>query len=134
MAPVTSPSRCCLSQLKQLHRYTTFIPLYPLGASSEALISFSTLPPLSTLPLLPDSISALSPAGYIISHLPLSVGKAFLKTAVGRSLLWNIAKASAVKSKVTPRHWGWLELGRLVNFVIWWPCESTVAHEKDRDD
>jgi hypothetical protein len=76
-------------------RYTTFIPLYPLGAGSEALLSLSTLPPLSTLPILGDSFFALKPLASIIDSLPRSVRKALLSSAFGRALMWHMAKAGA---------------------------------------
>ncbi|KAI9632921.1 tyrosine phosphatase-like protein [Dioszegia hungarica] len=82
-------------------RYTTFLPLYPLGAASEAFISFSTLPPISKL--LPD---------WLIAKIP---------TNWGRALLWNMTK-SGVKSKVgATREWGAVDFWRLGLFLVWWP-------------
>ena len=107
-------------------RYTTFLPLYPLGASSEAFLAFSTLPPLSTLPHIPS----FSPGMSILKHLPTSVGKAALRSKMGRNLLWRIARASAarqVSARVGVRAWGWLEILRLVLFLVWWPCEWSVG-------
>ncbi|OCF77724.1 hypothetical protein I204_01724 [Kwoniella mangroviensis CBS 8886] len=43
------------SPLVNYLRYTTFIPLYPIGASSEAFLAFSTLPPI-----LPNVINTRS--------------------------------------------------------------------------
>ncbi|WVW86598.1 hypothetical protein I302_108648 [Kwoniella bestiolae CBS 10118] len=89
-------------------RYTTFIPLYPLGASSEAFLAFSTLPPI--LPFI----------GNVISNLPVKVREVLLKTNLGRELLWNLAKSNA-KGVVNTRTWGLLEVFRLVMFFVWWP-------------
>ncbi|OCF39989.1 3-hydroxy acyl-CoA dehydratase [Kwoniella heveanensis CBS 569] len=103
-------------------RYTTFIPLYPLGASSEAFLSFSTLP--SFIPLL----------GKVIAALPDKLREQLIKTHLGRTLLWNLAKYNA-KGTVggsgsgasgsigsLNRTWGPLEYLRLGLFVIWWPA------------
>ncbi|WWC95296.1 hypothetical protein V866_002157 [Kwoniella sp. B9012] len=90
-------------------RYTTFIPLYPIGASSEAFLAFSTLPPI--LPVI----------GNLISGLPPKAREVLLKTHIGRNLLWNLAKSSVTKSVVNTRSWGLLEVFRLVMFFIWWP-------------
>ncbi|KAK4686803.1 hypothetical protein P7C73_g3322, partial [Tremellales sp. Uapishka_1] len=98
-------------------RYTTFIPLYPLGAGSEAFLSFSTLPPLSSLPHLPTSLATLSP----LSVLPPSIRNTVLRSKVGRGLLWKYAQAKVAKNKVVAE-WGALELARLALFIIWWPA------------
>ncbi|WWD04071.1 hypothetical protein V865_002136 [Kwoniella europaea PYCC6329] len=90
-------------------RYTTFIPLYPIGASSEAFLAFSTLPPI--LPVV----------GNLISSLPPKAREVLLKTHIGRNLLWNLAKSSVTKNVVNTRSWGLLEAFRLVMFFIWWP-------------
>lgn len=107
------------------YRYTSFIPLYPLGAISEAFLSFYTLPPLSTLPYLPSSPFALtlSPLSKLLQHLPKSFGKALLRSEFGRAMLWRMAQAG-IKSKARVQaEWSVTELARLVMFCIWWPCE-----------
>ncbi|WVF68885.1 hypothetical protein IAT40_003658 [Kwoniella sp. CBS 6097] len=98
-------------------RYTTFIPLYPLGASSEAFLSFSTLP--SFIPLL----------GKVIGALPDKLREVLIKTHLGRSLLWSLAKYNAKGSvggsgigALATRTWGPLEYLRLGLFLIWWPA------------
>jgi very-long-chain (3R)-3-hydroxyacyl-CoA dehydratase len=104
-------------------RYTTFLPLYPLGASSEAFLSFSTLPPLSKLPGLPDGLKAFSPLSTVFKYLPPSVGYSIMKSEWGRTLLWNAASKSAQTKVgiVTEKEWGVLEIARLFFFVTWWP-------------
>jgi very-long-chain (3R)-3-hydroxyacyl-CoA dehydratase len=98
-------------------RYNTFLVLYPLGAGSEAFLSYSTLPPLSTLPYAPRVIVALH---SLIHHLPASVSQKLLSTAPGRSLLWAVARA-----KVSPGSklvtWTPIQYARLVLFFVWWP-------------
>ncbi|WVQ96407.1 hypothetical protein IAU59_003512 [Kwoniella sp. CBS 9459] len=99
-------------------RYTTFLPLYPLGASSEAFLSFSTLP--SLVPLL----------GRVVGALPDKLREVLIKTHLGRSLLWTLAKYNAKGSvggslgsgAAATRTWGPLEYLRLSLFVIWWPA------------
>lgn len=108
-------------------RYTTFLPLYPLGAASEAFISFSTLPPVSKL--LPDWLIAKIPTKYILANLPGSLRNVVLRSSWGRALLWNMAK-SGVKSKVgVSREWGAVDFGRLGLFLVWWPCDFRVSPE-----
>ncbi|KAK8849424.1 hypothetical protein IAR55_004756 [Kwoniella newhampshirensis] len=95
-------------------RYTTFIPLYPLGAGSEAFLSFSTLPPFSTL------------FSDLIGRLPLKWKSKAMKSSWGRAVLWKAAKGgmmrSTASSAASGRNWGWMELVRLGLFVIWWPA------------
>ncbi|WVQ79523.1 hypothetical protein IAT38_001622 [Cryptococcus sp. DSM 104549] len=88
-------------------RYSTFIPLYPLGAGSEAFLSFSTLPAFA--PLLTNAI------GY----LPEPWREVVVKSPVGRQLFWSLAKA---RGKGLEGRWGWVECVRAVMFVIWWPA------------
>ena len=102
-------------------RYTTFLPLYPLGAASEAFIAFSTLPSLSKL--IPDWLIAKVPIKYIIANLPATVKSMVFRTSWGKRLLWNMAK-SGMKAKVgLTREWQAADLGRLGLFFVWWPCE-----------
>lgn len=106
-------------------RYTTFYPLYPLGAASEAFIAFSTLPSLSTLPL-PDWVRNVSfnPLRTLITHLPDSLRKALVSTTWGRRVLWNLARMG-VKSKVAKamgREWAMVDYARLGLFAGWWPA------------
>ena len=109
-------------------RYTTFYALYPLGASSEAFIAFSTLPPFSNLPI-PDSIRALNPLRAIIGFLPEGVKHAMVKTVWGRRILFNLAKLHAnAKGVVRGQKWEAVDYARLVLFVGWWPGESTPGH------
>ncbi|WWC93110.1 uncharacterized protein L201_008076 [Kwoniella dendrophila CBS 6074] len=101
-------------------RYTTFIPLYPLGASSEAFLSLSTLP--SILNLLTPYLST------ILNNLPKSIRDNLLKTKLGRNLLWSLASKStkqSIKSTISQTNnstWGLLEFVRLGLFFIWWPA------------
>lgn len=104
-------------------RYTTFLPLYPLGASSEAFLSFSTLPPLATLPFVPESIKKLSPLSTLSGYLPASLGKSVMKHEWGRTLLWNLASAGIKGKAVVSREWTLLDGVRLALFTIWWPGE-----------
>ncbi|ORY35016.1 tyrosine phosphatase-like protein [Naematelia encephala] len=106
-------------------RFTTFLPLYPLGASSEAFLSFSTLPPLSTLPYIPDWLSTLSPLSSLIRYLPEGWGRYLMKSRIGRAVIWNLAKAGLKGKKVAAggvKAWGPIELLRLFLFVAWWPA------------
>jgi very-long-chain (3R)-3-hydroxyacyl-CoA dehydratase len=98
-------------------RYSTFLLLYPIGAASEAFLSFSTLPPLSTLPFWPESLTAWS----ILNKLPDGWRKAVMKTGFGRSVVWKLAKAGAGAKKGVQGTWGWMEIVRLGIFFIWWP-------------
>ncbi|ORX38055.1 tyrosine phosphatase-like protein [Kockovaella imperatae] len=102
-------------------RYTLFIVLYPLGASSEALLSFSTLPPLFTCPLIPNWVKELSPMGYIYSRLPTSLATRALKSPLGRRLIWNMAKAKTKAKVFGTAQWGTLDYACLVLFFVWWP-------------
>ncbi|WWC73418.1 uncharacterized protein I206_107385 [Kwoniella pini CBS 10737] len=91
-------------------RYTTFIPLYPIGASSEAFLSFQTLP--SIKPILLNLISTNS--------LPFK--EILIKSTIGRNLLWNLAKSNNNLNKNSINQtWGPLEIFRLIMFFIWWP-------------
>lgn len=120
---------CRLSQAIAHSRYTTFLPLYPLGASSEAFLSFSTLPPFSTLPFVPDSIKQLSPLTTLFSYLPASVGKSVMKHEWGRTLLWNMASAGLKGKAAVSREWTLIDGLRLVLFTGWWPgeCEADLS-------
>jgi very-long-chain (3R)-3-hydroxyacyl-CoA dehydratase len=105
-------------------RYTTFLPLYPLGAASEAFISFSTLPPLSKL--VPSWLVAKIPTRYVIANLPASFRSLIIRSGWGRALLWSMAK-SGVKAKAgLTREWSAVDVGRLGLFLVWWPCESHI--------
>ncbi|WRT69404.1 uncharacterized protein IL334_006388 [Kwoniella shivajii] len=101
-------------------RYTTFIPLYPIGASSEAFLSFSTLPSFTFAPFS-------TYLATLISHLPAKGREVLLRTTIGRNLLWNLAKSNttsaAKKLGGGPNDsWGLLEYVRLGLFFIWWPA------------
>jgi len=102
-------------------RYNTFLVLYPLGAGSEAFLSFSTLPPLSSLPYVPRVISGFH---SLIHRLPQSLTQSLMRTDAGRNLLWTIARANAAKSTrgIT---WTGIQVARLVLFFVWWPGESS---------
>jgi len=94
--------------------------LYPIGASSEAFLSLSTLPPLSTLSV--EAItSSLNPLSLVLRYLPHSLRTSLIKTSIGKHALWSMARAS-VKRKGKD-YWGFIEVARLVLFVIWWPGE-----------
>jgi very-long-chain (3R)-3-hydroxyacyl-CoA dehydratase len=113
-----SPRRFCHVLIK---RYNLFMILYPIGASSEAFLSLSTLPPLSTLSL--EAItSSLNPLSLVLRYLPNSLRSSLIKTSIGKHALWSMARAS-VKRKGKD-YWGFIEVARLVLFVIWWPGES----------
>ena len=104
-----------------IERYNLFMILYPIGASSEAFLSLSTLPPLSTLSL--EAItSSLNPLSLVLRYLPNSLRSSLIKTSIGKHALWSMARAS-VKRKAKD-YWGFIEVARLVLFVIWWPGES----------
>lgn len=94
-------------------RYTLFLVLYPLGAGSEAFLSFSTLPPLDTLPYIPRVLEA---AHELFRKLPAK----FVQSAVGRSMVWQMARARAAVQ--AGRRWTTIEVARLVLFFIWWPA------------
>ncbi|BEI80385.1 hypothetical protein CcaverHIS002_0109140 [Cutaneotrichosporon cavernicola] len=97
-------------------RYTFFLVLYPLGAGSEAFLSFSTLPPLRTLPYVPKVLGAMH---NMLHSMPAHFSRALMKTNPGRSLLWSVARARAAKSAGAV--WAPIQIARLVLFVIWWP-------------
>lgn len=106
------------------NRYNLFMILYPIGASSEAFLSLSTLPPLSSLSL--EAItSSLNPLSLVLRYLPHSLRKSLIKTSIGKHALWSMARAS-VKRKGKD-YWGFMEVARLVLFVIWWPGKSSQA-------
>lgn len=94
-------------------RYTLFLVLYPLGAGSEAFLSFSTLPPLDTLPYIPRVLEA---AHDLFSKLPAK----FVQSGVGRSMVWQMARARAAVQ--TGGRWTTIEVARLVLFFVWWPA------------
>lgn len=98
-------------------RYTLFLVLYPLGAGSEAGLSFSTLPPLNTLPYIPK---VLEYAHELAHKLPSNV----LHSGVGRGLVWQIARARAAQH--AGARWTLIEVVRLVLFFVWWPGESSL--------
>lgn len=99
-------------------RYNTFLVLYPLGAGSEAFLSYSTLPPLKTLPHLTRTLSA---AHALIHRVP-----SLMRSSAGRSLIWSIARATAaIKGKSVV--WTNIQIARLVLFVIWWPGGFSVG-------
>ncbi|TYJ51364.1 hypothetical protein B9479_008065, partial [Cryptococcus floricola] len=76
-ASVPSPITSLLTWL----RYTSFLVLYPLGAGSEAFLSFSTLPPFALL------------AGKAIGLLSGgAVRDLVVKSKLGREVLWWVAK------------------------------------------
>lgn len=99
-------------------RYTFFLVLYPLGAGSEAFLSFSTLPPLRTLPYVPKVLGGFH---SLLHSMPRAATKAIMKTHPGRALLWSVARARAAKS--AGGAWTAIEVVRLVLFGIWWPGE-----------
>lgn len=106
-------------------RYTTFYPLYPLGASSEAFIAFSTLPPLSNLPI-PESVRALNPLRWLVTSLPEPLKRALVGTAWGRRILWNLARLGAgAKMAAKGREWEVVDYARLALFGLWWPGKSS---------
>lgn len=108
-------------------RYTTFLPLYPLGAASEAFISFFTLPPL-----FPPGVSALSPLGWILTNLPGAARDSLLRTKLGRQILWGVALSKTKAAQAVHRGWKPIDALRLAMFVVWWPgtsdgCGATEA-------
>lgn len=103
-------------------RYTTFLPLYPLGAASEAFISFSTLPPFASFPV-PTAIKALNPLPHILDYIPASLRSTIIRTTWGRALIWNLARAGAKQKAGFARSWEAVDFARLGLFLIWWPCE-----------
>lgn len=94
-------------------RYTLFLVLYPLGAGSEAFLSFSTLPPLNTLPYIPR---VLESAHDLFLRLPGS----FIQSHLGRSIVWQMARTKAALR--TGGRWTTIEVARLVLFFVWWPA------------
>ena len=117
--------------------YSTFIPLYPLGASSEAFLSLSTLPPLSTLPAsLPPPLSdlaynilALKPLTNLIDALPLDARGVILQNKFGRNMVWKLATLGAGlrAGGGRGRKWGVEDLVKGAQFLVWWPCELTYC-------
>jgi hypothetical protein len=112
-------------------RYNLFIILYPIGASSEAFLSLSTLPPLSTLTL--DSVlSSLNPLTICLKYLPQPMRAKLIKTRIGKHALWSMARASVGKKG---QGWGMMEVARLVLFFVWWPGTSILARmERGKTD
>lgn len=104
------------------YRYNLFIILYPIGASSEAFLSLSTLPPLSTLSL-ESVLASLNPLTFILKYLPHSIRTKLISTTVGRHALWTMARASVQRK--AKDYWGFIEIARLVLFFLWWPGEIT---------
>lgn len=82
-------------------RYNTFYILYPLGASSEAFLMASVLPPLRTLPAALKSL--------LTHHRETGIVGAFKRAVAGTHLVGS------------PRSWGAYELFVGYLFVIWWP-------------
>ncbi|EIW72289.1 hypothetical protein TREMEDRAFT_25191, partial [Tremella mesenterica DSM 1558] len=99
-------------------RYNAFYILYPVGASSEAFLSYSTLPPLSTFHL-PSLFSSLSSLSTILVHLPTNIRTALISSSLGRAVLWRATK-SILEDKMKMR-WSWMEVLRLILFFLWWP-------------
>ncbi|OWZ72921.1 hypothetical protein AYX14_01664 [Cryptococcus neoformans] len=90
-------------------RYTTFIPLYPLGASSEAFLSFATLPALA--PVVSRAVT------NVMAQAPRDI----MKTKVGREVLWWSAKHGGGTAGAQ-KEWGWIEIVRAGLFLLWWPA------------
>ncbi|KAE8542320.1 hypothetical protein D1P53_001094 [Cryptococcus gattii VGV] len=90
-------------------RYTTFIPLYPLGASSEAFLSFATLPALA--PVVSKAVT------NVVAKAPREI----MKSRVGRELLWWCAKHGGSTGGVQ-KQWGWIDVVRAGLFLLWWPA------------
>lgn len=98
-------------------RYTLFLVLYPLGAGSEAFLSFSTLPPLRTLPYVPKV------AGHVHSmlyNLPSGFVRNLMKVPAGRTIIWQVARAKAAKA--VGGAWNGMQVARLLLFFVWWPA------------
>ncbi|KAL7424826.1 hypothetical protein Q5752_000510 [Cryptotrichosporon argae] len=103
-------------------RYTTFLPLYPLGAGSEAFLAFSTLPPLSTLPFVPRALADFHPLAWAVARLPPGFYAALRHSAlVPDKLLWHAARQGARRAPAA-RPWTALDLARLGLFFVWWPA------------
>lgn len=98
-------------------RYTLFLVLYPLGAGSEAFLSFSTLPPLRTLPYVPKLAAYVH---QMLHNLPKGFVKNIMKTHAGRTLIWQIAQAKAAKA--AGGSWTGIQVARLILFFVWWPA------------
>ncbi|KGB78099.2 hypothetical protein CNBG_4186 [Cryptococcus deuterogattii R265] len=90
-------------------RYTTFIPLYPLGASSEAFLSFATLPALAPV------------VSKAVTHVVAKAPREIMKSRVGRELLWWCAKHGGSTGSAQ-KQWGWIEVVRAGLFLLWWPA------------
>lgn len=93
-------------------RYTTFIPLYPLGASSEAFLSFATLPALAPV------------VSKAVTHVVAKAPREIMKSRVGRELLWWCAKHGGSTGSAQ-KQWGWIEVVRAGLFLLWWPGMSS---------
>jgi len=104
------------------NRYNLFMVLYPIGASSEAFLSLSTLPPLSTLSL-ESILASLNPLTFVLRSLPHGIRSKLIKTSIGKHALWTMARASVQRK--SKDYWGFIEVARLVLFVIWWPGTSS---------
>jgi very-long-chain (3R)-3-hydroxyacyl-CoA dehydratase len=103
-------------------RYSTFLPLYPIGASSEAFLSLSTLPAFSKLPFWPNVLN-ISPL-TVLRKVPTSWEAKVMKSSLGRSIMWRLAQGSLKASKAVAREWTVVDGVKLVLFVGWWPGES----------
>jgi hypothetical protein len=110
-------------------RYSTFLPLYPIGASSEAFLSFSTLPSFNSLPFWPEGLSAWN----ILDKIPSNWRTTLLKSSLGRAVVWKIAKGGAGLKRGVVGTWGWMEYVRLALFVVWWPCKCIYVWWKAAD-
>lgn len=93
-------------------RYTTFIPLYPLGAASEAFLSFATLPALA--PVVSRAVT------NVMAQAPREI----MKSKVGREVLWWCAKHGGGTAGAQ-QDWGWIEIVRAGLFLLWWPGTSS---------
>lgn len=102
-------------------RYNLFIILYPIGASSEAFLSLSTLPPLSSLSL-ESILASLNPLTFVLKYLPHSLRTKLISTTIGRHALWTMARSSVQRK--SKDYWGFIEIARLVLFFLWWPGRS----------
>jgi very-long-chain (3R)-3-hydroxyacyl-CoA dehydratase len=102
-------------------RYTTFYALYPLGASSEAFIAYSTLPSFENLPF-PNWVRALNPLRYLMSIMGPELKEKMLEKPYGRRIMWNLLRLTAgAKGAMRGRAWGAADYARLVLFLGWWP-------------
>lgn len=99
------------------YSYTAFYILYPIGAGSEAFLSFATLPPFTTL----------LPIRKLVQRLPISMTKKIAASNFGHRLLGRAIKSATTGPGVT---WDAFAITRLVLFFGWWPgaYPSSSAH------